>query len=138
VGRASIDSKSAAFIAETAAFTCPRRPRGEIGASHRRGQRNEDGLRLAFLLTCPTHKFPIFCKTGIAKLPGNPPYRRRNSFSNPYFLAVMATIPKRVEERLIAGLKKFQAVLTVAKSRDVNESDIVVILNDICAGEIRT
>ncbi len=45
----------------------------------------------------------------------------------------MATIPKRVEERLIAGLKKFQTVLTAAKSRDVNESDLVVILNDICA-----
>ncbi len=44
----------------------------------------------------------------------------------------MATIPKRVEERLIAGLKKFQNILTVAKSRDVNESDLVVILNDVC------
>lgn len=45
----------------------------------------------------------------------------------------MANIPKRVEDRLIVGLKKFQAVLSVAKSRDVNESDLVVILNDVCA-----
>lgn len=43
----------------------------------------------------------------------------------------MANIPKRVEERLIAGLKKFQAVLGVARSRDVNEADTVVILNDV-------
>ena len=43
----------------------------------------------------------------------------------------MATIPKRVEDRLVAGIKKFQPVLQVAKSRDVNESDTVSILNDM-------
>lgn len=45
----------------------------------------------------------------------------------------MASIPKRVEDRLAAGVKKFQPVLAAAKSRDVNESDTVVILNDIFA-----
>lgn len=45
----------------------------------------------------------------------------------------MPSIPKRVETRLIAGIKKFQPVLTMAKSKDVNESDTVVILNDLLA-----
>ena len=47
----------------------------------------------------------------------------------------MASIPKRVEDRLVAGIKKFQPVLALAKSKDVNESDTVVILNDLL-GEI--
>jgi len=45
----------------------------------------------------------------------------------------MASIPKRVEDRLVAGVKKFQPVLALAKSRDVNESDTVVMLNDLLA-----
>ena len=45
----------------------------------------------------------------------------------------MASISKRVEDRLAAGVKKYQPVLAQAKSRDVNESDTVVILNDILA-----
>ncbi len=45
----------------------------------------------------------------------------------------MANIPKRVGDRLVAGLKKFQPILAAAKSRDVNESDLVVILNDVFA-----
>jgi hypothetical protein len=45
----------------------------------------------------------------------------------------MRNIPKRVEDRLITRLKKFQPILAVAKSRDVNESDLVVILNDVFA-----
>ena len=45
----------------------------------------------------------------------------------------MASIPRRVEDRLIAGLKKYQPVLALAKSRDVNESDTVTILNDLLA-----
>src|SRR5688572_13731540 len=45
----------------------------------------------------------------------------------------MASIPKRVESRLIAGIKKFQPILAMAKSKDVNESDTVVILNDLLA-----
>lgn len=43
----------------------------------------------------------------------------------------MASIPRRVEDRLTAGLKKYQPVLALAKSRDVNESDTVTILNDL-------
>lgn len=43
----------------------------------------------------------------------------------------MASIPKRVEDRLAAGVKKYQPILALAKSRDVNESDTVAILNDI-------
>jgi len=45
----------------------------------------------------------------------------------------MPSIPKRVEDRLIAGIKKFQPVLALAKSKDVNESDTVVMLNDLLA-----
>ncbi len=45
----------------------------------------------------------------------------------------MASIPKRVEDRLVAGIKKFQPILALAKSRDVNESDTVAILNDLLA-----
>jgi hypothetical protein len=45
----------------------------------------------------------------------------------------MASIPKRVEDRLIAGIRKFQPVLALAKSKDVNESDTVVMLNDLLA-----
>lgn len=43
----------------------------------------------------------------------------------------MASISKRVQDRLVAGIKKFQPVLTLAKSKDVNESDTVAILNDL-------
>lgn len=43
----------------------------------------------------------------------------------------MPNIPKRVEDRLAAGVKKYQPILALAKCRDVNESDTVAILNDI-------
>jgi len=43
----------------------------------------------------------------------------------------MATIPSRIEGRLQNGVKRFQPVLTSAKSRDVNESDTVIIVTDI-------
>src|SRR3954467_11048552 len=49
----------------------------------------------------------------------------------------MAAIPKRVEDRLAAGVKKYQPVLALAKSRDVNESDTVVMLNDLLAEVFR-
>lgn len=45
----------------------------------------------------------------------------------------MASLPKRVEERLIAGLKRFQPVLSSAKSRDIGESDTVTIVKDLLA-----
>lgn len=43
----------------------------------------------------------------------------------------MATIPKKVRDRLVAGIKRFQPILESAKARDVNESDTVLILTDI-------
>lgn len=43
----------------------------------------------------------------------------------------MITIPSKVQTRLITGIKKFQAILTSAKSKDINESDTVVIVTDI-------
>ena len=47
----------------------------------------------------------------------------------------MAGIPSKVEARLVAGLKKFQPVLAAAKSRDINESDTVVVVMDML-GEV--
>ncbi len=43
----------------------------------------------------------------------------------------MAIIPTKVQKRLVAGIKKFQSILNSAKSKDVNESDTVVIIIDI-------
>lgn len=45
----------------------------------------------------------------------------------------MASIPVKVLDRLTAGIKRFQPVLTSAKSRDVNESDTVTIITDMLA-----
>ena len=45
----------------------------------------------------------------------------------------MATIPKRVSERLAKQLRIFQKVLKPAKDRDINESDTVVIVGDMLA-----
>ena len=42
-------------------------------------------------------------------------------------------IPARVTERLATGLKRFQPILTSAKSRDVNESDTSMIVTDLLA-----
>ncbi|PJA30057.1 MAG: restriction endonuclease subunit R [candidate division Zixibacteria bacterium CG_4_9_14_3_um_filter_46_8] len=43
----------------------------------------------------------------------------------------MANIPSKVYERLSLGIKKFQLILATAKSRDVNESDTVIIVTDM-------
>ncbi len=43
----------------------------------------------------------------------------------------MANIPKKVVERFVKSVSKFQKVLRIAKDRDVNESDTVAVLNDI-------
>jgi len=43
----------------------------------------------------------------------------------------MASVSNKVKERLVLGIKKFQPVLLSAKSRDVNESDTVMIVSDI-------
>lgn len=43
----------------------------------------------------------------------------------------MATIPKKVSERLIAGIKRYQPILVAAKARDVGEADTVTIIKDM-------
>jgi len=45
----------------------------------------------------------------------------------------MANIPTKVQDRLVAGIKRFQPILASAKSRDVNESDTVIIVTDMLA-----
>lgn len=45
----------------------------------------------------------------------------------------MATVPKKVTERLVAGIKRFQPVLQAARARDVGEADTVTIIKDMLA-----
>ena len=45
----------------------------------------------------------------------------------------MANIPKKVIERLVAGLKRYQPILAAAKARDVGETDTVTIVKDMLA-----
>lgn len=45
----------------------------------------------------------------------------------------MAAIPKKVTERLVAGLKQYQPILADALARDVNEADTVTIVKDMLA-----
>jgi predicted type IV restriction endonuclease len=47
----------------------------------------------------------------------------------------MANISKKVSERFIKSISKFQSVLKIAKDKDLNESDTVSIINDIL-GEV--
>jgi hypothetical protein len=42
-------------------------------------------------------------------------------------------VSKKVADRIIANLKKYQTILTDAKNRDISESDTVVILADMLA-----
>ncbi len=42
-------------------------------------------------------------------------------------------IPKKVHERLVAGLKRYQPILAAAKARDVGEADTVTIIKDMLA-----
>jgi hypothetical protein len=42
-------------------------------------------------------------------------------------------MPKKVAERLVAGIKRYQPVLAAAKSRDVGEADTVTIVKDMLA-----
>lgn len=42
-------------------------------------------------------------------------------------------ISKKTEERILANVPKFQKILAVAKARDLNESDTVVIITDLLA-----
>lgn len=45
----------------------------------------------------------------------------------------MASIPKKVAERLVAGIKRYQPILTAAKARDVGEADTSTIIKDMLA-----
>lgn len=43
----------------------------------------------------------------------------------------MPQVPKKVADRMIEGLKKFQPILASARDRDVNEANTVVIVTDM-------
>ena len=43
----------------------------------------------------------------------------------------MASIPKKVVERLVSGIKRYQPILAAAKARDVGEADTVTIIKDM-------
>jgi len=45
----------------------------------------------------------------------------------------MPTVPKKVAERLVAGIKRYQPILSAAKARDVGEADTVTIIKDMLA-----
>ena len=45
----------------------------------------------------------------------------------------MATIPKRVSDRLSKETRRFQRILRAAKDRDINEADTVAIIADMLA-----
>ena len=45
----------------------------------------------------------------------------------------MATVPKKVAERLVAGIKHYQPILDAARARDVGEADTVTIIKDMLA-----
>lgn len=45
----------------------------------------------------------------------------------------MAAVPKKVSERLVQGIRRFQPVLAAARSRDVGEADTVTIIKDVLA-----
>jgi len=45
----------------------------------------------------------------------------------------MATVPKRVAERISAGIKRYQPILAAARTRDVGEADTVTIIKDLLA-----
>lgn len=43
----------------------------------------------------------------------------------------MANISQKVADRIVAGIKKFQPILSAAQSHDANESDTVIIITDM-------
>lgn len=45
----------------------------------------------------------------------------------------MATVPRKVADRLTAGIKRYQPVLANAKLRDIGEADTVTIVKDLLA-----
>jgi predicted RecB family endonuclease len=42
-------------------------------------------------------------------------------------------LSKRVAERIVSQLKRYQGILAEAKNRDISESDTVVIIADMLA-----
>lgn len=45
----------------------------------------------------------------------------------------MVAVPKKVAERLVLGIKRYQPILAAAKARDVGEADTVTIVKDMLA-----
>lgn len=45
----------------------------------------------------------------------------------------MANVPKKVADRIVAGIKRYQPILAAAKARDVGETDTVTIVKDMLA-----
>lgn len=45
----------------------------------------------------------------------------------------MTNVPKRVAERLVSGIKRYQPILAAARSRDIGEADTVTIVKDLLA-----
>ncbi|HVY06797.1 MAG TPA: type I restriction enzyme HsdR N-terminal domain-containing protein [Burkholderiales bacterium] len=45
----------------------------------------------------------------------------------------MASVPKKVAERLATGIKRFQPILSAAKARDIGEADTSTIIKDMLA-----
>lgn len=43
------------------------------------------------------------------------------------------SMQKRIEEQLIAGLKKFKPLVATARAKDVNEADTVTLVRDMFA-----
>ena len=43
----------------------------------------------------------------------------------------MANVPKKIRERIVLGIKKYQPLLQAAKTRDVGEADTVTIIKDM-------
>jgi predicted type IV restriction endonuclease len=43
----------------------------------------------------------------------------------------MGALPAKATARILAGLKKYQPIITAQKARDVNESDTVVVVTDV-------
>jgi hypothetical protein len=50
-------------------------------------------------------------------------------------IGAMSKIPAKIQERFVAGLRRFQPVLDGARTRDVGEADTVTIVKDIL-GEV--
>jgi hypothetical protein len=61
------------------------------------------------------------------------PFARRDGNMFKREVSIMLAIPKKVADRISAGIKRFQPIIAAAKARDVNESDTVTIVTDMLA-----